>query len=329
MKDLLQSLHSQVALIITAPPGWGKTYMLLKAIKESQTKVVFIFPLRALCDEVYLSALKSKIEVLNVRTQNDYELFSQKQFQLVLSTPETYREGAFDASYVHILDEMHLFFYWGESFRERMIESFMGITSREFPLILLTATLSNELKEKLVEDLERNYQKIYQLDMGNQQLKNIPEKIYFYPKFMKSWMEDDYKFSSKQGVSLVFCRYREEVKSIAEELKALGYRVLSCVGGEAAQFISQLQQISYLDFIVATSVVSHGVNLPRISRVYISYHVENIDFYLQMLGRGGRQGQEFQVHVMNANYFTRISIWKGFGRILLKRFSNTINSLLY
>ena len=54
-----------------------------------------------------------------------------------------------------------------------------------------------------------------------------------------------------------------------------------------------------LDLIVATTAISHGVNLPEIHRIYFAYPFKNRDFWIQMVGRGGRKGECFQVHTMD------------------------------
>ena len=330
MKDLIDCLTFEDALIITAPPGWGKTYKLLDGIKNSNRKVLFIFPLRALCDEVEISAQNMSIDVLNIRSNKDLKVLNSKKFQLVVSTPELLENGSeLFQDYLIVLDEFHLFYYWGDSFRERMLSMYFEFTSFGLPIIFLTATLSNELKLRLEKELEFNYENIHHLNMGNQKLKNLPSNLLFYPRFLKKWLRDDFMFSKKVGISLVFCQYREEVKQCEKQLKKLGHTVLSCIGGEASDFVNKLNHTENIDFIVATSVVSHGVNLPNISKVYFTFDVKNIDFYLQMVGRGGRAGEKFELHTFNNNYFSKNQLLYGFLCILIKRLRNKINSLIY
>ena len=329
MRELLDVIDLEQAILITAPPGWGKTYKLLSAIKATNRNLVFIFPLRALCDEVYISALEQNIRTINLRQSSDRCQITKGNFQLVLATPETYGDFEKRENYIHVLDEFHLFYYWGETFRAKMLECYHDIFSSSLALICLTATLMQTQKEKLVSELELNYKDIYQLDFGNQSLRNYPSAVYYYPRVFKNWLWDDLYFSPKRGTSLIFCQYRNQVAQVEKLLNYYGYNVLACVGGGAEIFMRKLQQIKKLDYIVATSVVSHGVNLPNISHIYFLYMVENLDFYLQMLGRGGRTGHSFEVHVMNKNYFSKKLIIKGIWKVFLKRFSNKLYSLLY
>lgn len=325
---ILNTLQKEQALIITAPPGWGKTYKLLNAIKQTKKKVCFLFPLRALCEEVYLQAHARKIECINLKTKEDFEIVHKAQPRLVITTPEML-DHVIDSmeEYTFIFDEAHLFFYWGDCFRQKLLEIYYDILSRSQPVFFLSATMGSSLKSRLASDLEYNYQNIFHLDFGNQILKNLPTKIYYYPKFMKLWLDDEIHYGKVDGVQVIFCEFRNQVKDIREQLEKRGHRVLSCVGGQAKEFSEKLNTGLIPDFIVATSVISHGVNLPMISKVFFLYEVENLDFYLQMVGRGGRAGDSFEIHTLNLNYFKwyQYSIFS----LLIKRFRNRVKSLLY
>lgn len=332
MDELYLNIQHEQALIIIAPPGWGKTYKLLSAIKTHKRKTVFVFPLRALCDEVFLSAEKFGINACNCRGSRDFREINWDLIDLVLTTPECIDqnpEAYLPENTVIILDECHLIYYWGESFRERMLECYISLLSLEFPLLLLSATINLELLEKFKSHLELSYQDIFQCDFGNQQLKNMPKSVFYYPAVFKRHLMNEIYFSKNAKTSLIFCKYRNEVFELTKRLQEMNYSVLSCVGGEAKEFVEKLQTVGKLDFIVATSVVSHGVNLPEISKIVFTYRVENLDFYIQMLGRGGRDGSHFEIHTLNSNYFPKQSLIADIPRLILKIISNRLNSYLY
>jgi superfamily II DNA or RNA helicase len=76
------------------------------------------------------------------------------------------------------------------------------------------------------------------------------------------------------------------------------------------------------DYIISTTVLSHGVNLPDISKIYFLYVVENLDFWIQMTARGGRRGERYQVFALerptdlNWSYLRNFIqvLWLGFKR---------------
>ena len=322
MKSLLGAISINQAFLVTAPPGWGKTYKTLSALKKLNIKIVFIFPLRALCDEVYLSAIEMGINAINLRSPRDWEVIQQGDFKLTLCTPELFPGGEFFKDTIFVLDEFHLFYYWGESFRNQLLEVYFEIASGSQPLILLTATASRKILEKTSRDLAFNYQEIIHINIANQKLKNSPDKIIYYPKYFKKWMVDDYLYNLQNGCSLIFCQYREEVHLLGKALKAKGFNVLTCVGGEAKEFVQGLMSTKDVQFIVATSVISHGVNLPQIKKIYLTYNVDKIDFYIQMVGRGGRDGSKFELHTRNNNYFNKREMIRAFLNLFLNRFLN-------
>ncbi len=330
MRELLKNLQSNQALIVSAPPGWGKTYKLLEAIEHEKRRTLFVFPLRALCDEVFHAGSKKGINIASLKTRQDFRNLDWGCFDLVTTTPEclgSIDERSIPRDTVIIFDECHLIYYWGESFRQMMFDCYLDLLSLSRPLILLSATLSSSILEKFKLDLNFSYDEIFFCDFGNQQLKNYPVKTYYYPKFFKKMMLKDLFFSSQTGVKLVFCQYRQEVKDLEIELKKFNLNVLSCIGGESASFTKELQHtdISSLDYIIATSVVGHGVNLPAIETIYFLYDVENPDFYLQMIGRGGRDGRPFSIHTLKREKLKLRNIFE----ILIKNISNTLTSYLY
>jgi superfamily II DNA or RNA helicase len=64
------------------------------------------------------------------------------------------------------------------------------------------------------------------------------------------------------------------------------------------------------DFIISTTVLSHGVNLPKIEKLFFTYKVENPDLWIQMVARGGRKGEEFQVFALEEPIGLFWSSWK-------------------
>ena len=146
MVELLANIQSEQAIILTAPPGWGKTYKLLEGISKLNRKVVFVFPLRALCDEVFISAMKFGINCCNSRSLKDFQKLDWNYVDLVVTTPECLDsdfERTAEVEPVVILDECHLIYYWGETFREKMFESYMSILATGAPLIHFCTNLKN------------------------------------------------------------------------------------------------------------------------------------------------------------------------------------------
>lgn len=260
-------------LIFTAPPAAGKTHLIENLIKVLNQIPLVISPLRALANECIL----------------------RWGATCVVMTPEEWLSRGKPHRIV-IIDEFHLFFYWGDSFRPKMWEAFYQMLEDAELVIFLTATLTPEMATE-IKSYTSHFDEIIWVDHGNQKLRNIPHRYFKAPSVQ--WMESKILSDAHQkGVKLIFCAYRSQVYSWEKKLKARGLRVWSCVGGEAALFSLKVQSERPPEYIVATTVLSHGVNLPNISRIYFLYQVKNLDFWVQMVARGGRRGEKFEVYAL-------------------------------
>jgi ATP-dependent DNA helicase RecQ len=260
-------------LIFTAPPAAGKTHLITHLIQDLDQIPLVISPLRALANEC----------------------LTKWGARCVVMTPEEWLKKG-NSHQVVILDEFHLFFYWGDSFRPQMWEAFFELVQKAELVILLTATLTDEMVS-LIKSYSCQFDRMIWVNHGNQILKYRPQK--YYKAYKKKWMEDFLlTMDHAQGVNLIFCAYRAEVMIWEKLLKQQGYLVWTCVGGEASLFSLKVQSERAPNFIVATTVLSHGVNLPNISRIFFLYKVQNLDFWIQMVARGGRRGEAFEVFAL-------------------------------
>lgn len=263
MKDLL---------LLTSPPASGKTYW-IKSFKETQKskRILVVSPLRALANEC----------------KENWET------EISVMTPEEWmkKKESFD---IVIFDEFHLNFYWGDSFRPLMWEMFYEVVENPELVVLLTATLTSEMRAE-IEHFSTHFDRMLWADQGNQQLKNLPQIYLRAPS--KNWLIDViFNEPKTNSVRLIFCEFKDEVRSLAKMLNEKGYSTISCIGGESDQMASRLKDCPRPDFIISTTVLSHGVNLPSIQKIYFLYPTKNIDFWIQMVARGGRRGESYEVY---------------------------------
>ncbi len=273
-------------LILTSPPASGKTFWIKTFQEVIEKKLLVISPLRALADECR----------------------SRWGEDVTVMTPE---EWLIHGNYheVVIFDEFHLLTYWGDSFRPRMWEAFEDLSAHAEFVIGLTATFSRSFQER-VELFSCHFDRILWSDHGNMKLKYLPCS---YLHLSKDLMEKSIVNLKPRGTSLIFCQYREEVLEWDKKIRSAGHRTWSCRGGEAAAFRKRVVEESPPDFIISTTVLSHGVNLPVISRIFFLYPVRNTDFWIQMTARGGRTGERFEVFALEPPHGLR---WGRFSNIV-------------
>lgn len=312
-------------ILLTAPVAAGKTRKIIEFYQSSELKMIFVSPLRALANEVYakLSIENKNVFLTGGQLSLDEALinFLQSRKSVLVATIELLNEEFLDAvkeqseKIIFVLDEFHLFYHWGESFRPVLHDRFLGILNTEAPVLALTATMSNDMKDKLEYDLAYHHHLWIYLDFGNQQLFRHPTQIHCFHQLDKKlfyramWRELSLKNANE--VFIIFCSFRSEVDELVDRLKRMGLVALGCVGGEVDRFLIDLEKKqNELDVIVSTTALSHGVNLPEISKVFVTYQVNDLDFWLQMIGRGGRLGCKYDVFTFDSFMSKKSDIFK-------------------
>lgn len=316
MQILEEVITQKLFTLVTAPVAKGKTYSILNLYKNTQSLFVFVSPLRALADEIY-QKLKDQKNIYYVHeSQNDFksdwELFLKKRKAFFVLTFETLPDELLDSligsnlKILFVLDEFHLLYLWRD-FRPIMHEKFLGILNSEMPIVALTATMNQLNMNELKNDLSYYQDSFVHLDFGNKELYYLPSKVHHLHGFDKKLLLRSFimnlRNKDESEVFLLFAEFRSEVDQWVELTRRLGFHSIGCVGGEVSRFTKELSEAinekRKLDCIIATSTLSHGVNLPEISKVFFSYQVNQDDFWLQMVGRGGRSGGRYEVYTFD------------------------------
>lgn len=289
-------------LLFLAPPAWGKTSMILELYERSDLSFVFISPLRALAQEVYSKIKRLPGVLVDQEVKQAQKSWYQKKFFLVStveSFPEDYLSAFEREKTLFIFDEFHLFYYWGESFRPHLKEFQYLIGAEGFATLALSATFSSQNIQLWVEEYFGRYNNLFVCNHGNYHFKNpAKEKYYFFlwgKKLVNFLFTRELKKHRGQTL-LLFCQYRKEVDYWYDYCQRHKVRAVACVGGEVSRFLEQVHNCPRPDCIISTTVLSHGVNLPEISKVYVNYPVKNHSFWLQMTSRAGRRGGEFSIY---------------------------------
>jgi superfamily II DNA helicase RecQ len=192
---------------------------------------------------------------------------------------------------VVIWDEIHLVQLWGESFRHAFLEAWYGYCLSGLAGVGFTATLIPETLDFLKETLSQNFTHLISGDAGNFRFKHLPMATLTGPiTWMTELIADDLI-----GMSLIFCQHRHAVDVWVEKLQQLGLVVWGCKGGETSQFQIRLQSEKLPHVIVATSCLSHGINLPNLARVILLDQSAPHWMVHQMRTRAGRRGDAFEV----------------------------------
>jgi len=233
----LISLKSTFTLML-APPGWGKTTLILNIYNEFEGKVVFISPLKALAMEFFKRAshLKNVYSLSGNQGHEDNEklFLKAKKAMLVLTaeklSDEIVRKGH-EENILFIFDEFHLFYYWGQSFRPLLFEKLMAAANNGAQMMGLTATMDPKLLETWKNDFTLAVDNMYLLNLGNQKLLNKPTKVYNFSMLSKNifyryFFREVFDRANDKTI-LFFCRYRRDVEMWMDFSKR---RKLSAIG---------------------------------------------------------------------------------------------------
>jgi superfamily II DNA or RNA helicase len=325
MKLIEQLFYPSQFTLLTAPVASGKTKLVVEFYRDHQYKIVFVSPLRALANEVYNKLVKLEKNIFLAGGETPLveimTSFLKVRKGFFIATMELLSEDFLESCAVQgekiifILDEFHLFYHWGESFRPILHDRFLAILDTQIPVLGITATMSPELLLKLKDDLSYHYNFWFHIDYGNHQLHREPSKIHYFnqmnPQLFNRTMWRELRLKDHRDIFLVFCSYRSEVDELVARSRRMGLNSLGCVGGEVESFLQGLESVgSNLDCIFSTTTLSHGVNLPQIKKVFINYEVKDYDFWLQMIGRGGRLGGEYEVYTMDSFHADKFQILK-------------------
>ncbi len=289
---------AQTFTLLIAPPAWGKTSFLVELMEANPDRYLFISPLRALALEVKSRAPRTWICIPEEILTLDWQGLKAAHPELIV-----------------IWDEVHLICEWGLTFRDALIESWLGYCSTGLAGIGLTATFQRQHQEYLNETLSMEFTHLLIGDAGNMEFRFRPRAWLWAPS---AWLQR-FLLAAPEGRTLIFCRYRGEVDVWVTRLAHRGLEAWGVKGGETRQFQERLASEAAPAFLVATSCLSHGVNLPSLARVVVlDSRVPNWMLH-QMSTRAGRRGEAFEVwgdwRLLKRSRHGRIGgLWRFLGR---------------
>lgn len=335
MKLIPALLTPSCFTLLTAPVASGKTKLVVDFYLEENFKLIFLSPLRALANEVYEKLHEKEKNVFlaggEIALEECYEKFLKAKKSVLISTMELLNEEFIEElekkeqKVLFVIDEFHLFYHWGEEFRPILHDRFLAILNFSFPVLAITATMSLEVMTKLKLDLAYYQDFWIHIDYGNHLLHRSPHSLVSFnglkPRYISRAFWREMYQKNENETFLYFCAYRSQVDEMVARSRRMGFRALGCVGGEVEIFLAELKKADgKVDCIFATTTLSHGVNLPEIKKVFIDYEVKNYDFWLQMIGRGGRKGGNYEIYTTDTFHTNKKQRLKQKVSILLSDF---------
>jgi len=306
--EIIKNVLNKKDTFVLMPTGGGKSLCFqLPALKFKGLTLV-ISPLIALMKD-QVDALKSnginaefinsslnqnKIKEIEDKLLNN-ETQTNSEIKILYIAPERFALKTFQnfLSKIRIdliaVDEAHCISEWGHDFRPdyRNLKLIKKIFP-SIPLIALTATATEKVREDIVKQLNLKNVKTFISSFDRKNLKiSVIEKKQAFPKLI------DLLSKYKNESVIIYCHSRKETEEIAENLKLNGFSSAPYHAGLDAQK-RKLNQDRFVkdkvDIIVATIAFGMGIDKPDVRLVVHYTFPKTLEGYYQEIGRAGRDG---------------------------------------
>lgn len=302
-EDIVDAAIYGKDVLALLPTGGGKSICFQVPGMAREGLCIVISPLIALMED--------QVRQLNKRGVRARALTSGMSYREMDITLDNARFGGLDFLYVSperiqtrlfqerfklmeigllVVDEAHCISEWGHDFRPSYMEiAAIREVHPSVPMIALTATANEKVKQEIVERLRLHKPSVFEASFERD---NISYEVYSVPNKTNALLSLCKRMEGNVGI--VYCQTRRSVKEVMKLLLSQKIAANMYHGGmDANQRSAALNDWlnEKTPVMVATNAFGMGIDKPNV-RFVIHFEIpNNPEAYFQEAGRAGRDGQ--------------------------------------
>ena len=303
--EIINNIMEGNDVVSLLPTSYGKSICYQMPYLITKKNVIVVSPLISLMEDQTRELNNKNINSICLNSTNkqkakDIGDIYRGDAKIIYTTPEYLINNSelidklayLDKLALVAIDECHCVSAWGHSFRSDYKKlNIVKDLAPDVPVLALTATATNKVINDVIKNLDLDDPKIIRHSVDR---PNLYLEVHHRTSTV---IKDDIIpliKNNKDGKVLIYCKTVSDTDKVTEALKKCDFNCEAYHAQKKSKERTEIQKRytgDELDIIVSTIAFGMGINIPNI-RLMIHYNCSNdVESYLQEIGRAGRDGK--------------------------------------